>query len=160
MIPLKQIRVETPCEADWEGMEGTDQVRFCTGCRKNVYNLSAMTEAEAQQSLERPEGMPCVRFHHDAAGAPLTREAMPARRRFLVSLAGALLALIGGAASAGVAKKPGGLPPRPSGTTAGVPLVMGGVSLPNPPPVMGKIAPPKHPHPAKPPHRKDRRPRG
>ena len=104
--------------------------------------------------------MPCVRFHHDAAGAPLTREALPARRRFLAGLAGVLLALVGGeaVASPDATKSSGPVSPPPP-VTGGVPVLMGGVSLP-PRPLMGKITPPKRPRPGKPPHRKDRRPRG
>ena len=45
MIPLEQIRVASPCHANWDEMTGTDQARFCGQCRKNVYNLSEMTRA-------------------------------------------------------------------------------------------------------------------
>ena len=164
MIPLKQVRVGTPCDADWEGMAGTEKVRFCGGCRKSVYNLSAMTRAEAEQTLARPDGMPCVRFHHDAIGAPLTREARPERRRFLALLVGSLLALIGmgGAAPRPASAAPPEIAPLP--VAAGVPVMMGALALP--PrlrrPLMGKIAVPHRPrhsvttkphpeaHPAKP----------
>ena len=53
MIPLEQIHVASPCHADWDEMTGTDQARFCQSCRKNVYNLSEMTRAEAQALIWR-----------------------------------------------------------------------------------------------------------
>ena len=155
MIPLKQVRVENPCAADWEQMAGTEKVRFCAGCCKNVHNLSAMTRAEAAQTLAQPEGLPCVRFHHDAVGAPLTREALPARRRFLGVLAGALLALAGGwssprSASGDAPGRHGPSQPLPP-ATAGAPVVLEEMARPRP--LMGKIVmphrassptPPKH----------------
>ena len=46
---LKDIRIASRCSAKWERMKGNDQVRHCPECDRNVYNLSAMTEREAEQ---------------------------------------------------------------------------------------------------------------
>jgi hypothetical protein len=117
MIPLNTIRVAAPCTADWEQMEGDDQARFCTTCRKNVYNLSAMTEAGAQALVNRHEGKLCVRFYTRTDGTLLTQDCpvgLRAVRRKLVrklSYAAALLlsgvlGLLSGASAVQVPKKP------------------------------------------------------
>ena len=72
MIPLEQIKIASPCPANWDEMTGTEQVRFCLGCRKNVYNLSEMTRNEAQALVEEKEGRLCVRFYTRADGTMLT----------------------------------------------------------------------------------------
>jgi hypothetical protein len=43
---LPNIRVATPCRADWNNMTGDERVRACAECNKNVYNLSNMTRVE------------------------------------------------------------------------------------------------------------------
>ena len=87
MIPLNTIKVASPCHADWDEMTGDDQVRFCGGCRKNVYNLSALTQDEAQALVGRLEGRLCVRFYTRADGTLLTQDCpvgLRAVRRTLV----------------------------------------------------------------------------
>src|SRR5262249_46221013 len=55
-------------------MEGDDRVRFCGRCRKNVYNLSEMTEAEAQRLLVDKEGRLCARLYRRRDGTVLTKD--------------------------------------------------------------------------------------
>ena len=74
MIPLHTLKIASPCHADWDEMPGDAQVRFCGGCRKNVYNLSEMTQDEAQALVNRLEGRLCVRFYTRADGTLLTRD--------------------------------------------------------------------------------------
>ncbi len=59
--PRFRLRVASPCPADWNAMQGDDRVRFCGQCVKNVYNLSAMTHAEAEDLIREKEGKLCVR---------------------------------------------------------------------------------------------------
>jgi hypothetical protein len=93
------LRVASPCRADWSKMVGDDRVRFCAGCKLNVYNLSSMTEAEVKQLVGQREGRVCARFYQRADGTVLTRDCPTGVRRkrqlFGVSLATAasLLAL-------------------------------------------------------------------
>lgn len=35
-IPLHELRVASPCRADWDKMQGDDRMRFCGTCAKNV----------------------------------------------------------------------------------------------------------------------------
>ena len=74
MTPLDQIKVASPCHADWNAMLGTEQIRFCGQCRKNVYNLSKMARAEAEKVVLQHEGHLCVRFHTRADGTMLTQD--------------------------------------------------------------------------------------
>ena len=46
--PLNNVRVASPCSANWDEMYGTDRKRLCSQCDMNVYNLSAMTREEAE----------------------------------------------------------------------------------------------------------------
>lgn len=50
---LNEVRIVAPCPARWEDMRGDDRVRFCGQCGLNVYNVSALTAAEAIALIER-----------------------------------------------------------------------------------------------------------
>lgn len=73
-IPLDDIRVAAPCHASWDNMSGGDTTRFCQTCRKNVYNLSKMSRAEAEALVRDKEGNLCVRFYRRADGTLLTND--------------------------------------------------------------------------------------
>ncbi len=72
--PLDRLGVASPCSADWNEMTGNDQVRFCSLCQLNVYNLSGMSQAEAETLVMQNEGRLCVRFFKRADGTLLTRD--------------------------------------------------------------------------------------
>lgn len=71
--PFK-IKIASPCPARWEDMGGDDRVRFCDRCRKNVYNLSAMTAHEAQELMTEKSGNLCARVYQRADGMVLTED--------------------------------------------------------------------------------------
>ncbi|MBI4850199.1 MAG: energy transducer TonB [Acidobacteria bacterium] len=71
-IPLQTISIAAPCTADWGKMVGNDKVRFCQECKLNVYNLSAMTEYQAEDLIRKTEGRLCVRYFRRADGTILT----------------------------------------------------------------------------------------
>src|SRR6187551_731520 len=73
-IALEVIKIPRPCPADWDQMRGDDRVRFCQHCSLNVYNLSAMTRADAQRLVTETEGRVCVRFYQRADGTVITRD--------------------------------------------------------------------------------------
>lgn len=60
---LDQIRIESPCEADWDSMIGNDQIRFCSHCRLTVNNLSEMTPKVIRRLLAESNGRLCVRYY-------------------------------------------------------------------------------------------------
>ena len=72
--PLNNMRIASPCPADWAGMIGTDRKRFCGQCNLNVYNLSGMSVKEAESLLTQSEGRLCVRYYRRADGTILTKD--------------------------------------------------------------------------------------
>lgn len=71
--PLDDVSVAAPCPAEWERMTGTEQVRFCSQCQLNVYNLSGMTRTQAERLIARAEGRLCVRYYRRTDGTIITR---------------------------------------------------------------------------------------
>jgi len=61
---LDNLRVASPCRADWDGMVRGDRLRFCAQCGKNFYNLSGMAREEAEAFLQI-EAASCVRFFRE-----------------------------------------------------------------------------------------------
>jgi cytochrome c-type biogenesis protein CcmE len=100
---LRAPRIPTPCEVPWDSMAGDATVRFCSRCSKHVYNLSALTRAEAAQVLEREAGA-CIRYYERPDGTLLTSDCPMgrAKRRARRTLMGAAF----GAALAGPAAVP------------------------------------------------------
>ena len=88
---LDQVRVASPCKADWNEMLGDERVRFCLSCEKNVYNLSSMAKDDAEALLrERLGDDLCVRFYQRADGTILTQdcpEGVKKKRRKKLALA-------------------------------------------------------------------------
>ena len=75
VIALHRLQIASPCTASWEQMAGDERVRHCGGCDKNVFNLSAMPEAEAASLLaEQRAGGVCVRFYRRADGTVMTSD--------------------------------------------------------------------------------------
>lgn len=70
--PLNNIRIASPCAADWNEMYGDDRKRFCGDCKLNVYNLSGMTRDAAESLIMNAEGRLCVRFYRRADGSVIT----------------------------------------------------------------------------------------
>lgn len=79
-MPYDVIVVKYPCAASWDEMVGTDRVRFCSHCRKRVYNTSEMTREEAKIMLAQREGRPCLRMYRRADGTLVSRECRKAWR--------------------------------------------------------------------------------
>jgi hypothetical protein len=72
--PLENIKIASPCSQDWNEMIGSERKRFCGECKLNVYNLSGMSRAEAENLLLNSEGRLCVRFYRRADGSVLTKD--------------------------------------------------------------------------------------
>jgi hypothetical protein len=71
---LEHIRVASPCNEDWDAMDGNDEVRFCNHCRRSVHNLSAMTRERALELVARSEGRLCVRYVQESSGEVVTTD--------------------------------------------------------------------------------------
>lgn len=72
--PLQNIRIASPCAADWDQMYGDDRKRFCGDCKLNVYNLSGMSREEAEALIMNAEGRLCVRFYKRRDGSVITED--------------------------------------------------------------------------------------
>lgn len=145
-IALHRIDIASPCTASWEKMKGDERVRHCDDCNKNVFNLSAMPEAEAAALLaENVNGALCVRFYRRADGTVMTSDcgtSAPAlaRRtwRKLPGMAGmAVLAAYTTACNAAEGPiRPGKAPPAVVVTMGAppAPMLMGDINPPATPP--------------------------
>ena len=70
----RDLRVASPCSADWERMVGDDRVRYCGECKLSVYNFSAMTAEEVERLVVSHEGRLCGRLYQRPDGTVLTRD--------------------------------------------------------------------------------------
>lgn len=98
-VPPLNLRVATPCHANWNEMEGDERARFCGQCSKHVYNLSSMSASAAAELIREKEGKLCVRFYQREDGTVLHGEDCPvglaARQwRRAKSMAGACASLV------------------------------------------------------------------
>ena len=102
-LPFK-IKIATPALRAGEDMGGDDRVRFCDHCRKNVYNLSAMTARDATALLEAKGGNLCARMFQRADGTILTEDCPVGVARYWGRLkalvAGGVATILVGCASA------------------------------------------------------------
>ena len=73
-LPLDRITIASPCSASWDEMEGDDCVRSCDHCRLHVFNLSAMSQREAENLIARTEGRLCARFYQRSDGTVITKD--------------------------------------------------------------------------------------
>jgi len=94
---LKVLKIESPCQADWNDMIGDGAHRFCNHCNKMVHDLSAMPAYESERLICNDAGELCVRFQVDpAAGTPITLDyaARPTRRRAITTLSSIIVSAL------------------------------------------------------------------
>lgn len=134
--PLNDIKIASPCPANWDDMYGGGRKRFCGECKLNVYNLSGMTSEEAERLVTNAEGRLCVRFFQRADGSVITADCpvgwarIKQRTRVYATAAFSLvMALLTGVFFATLFSKP----KVRIGTLAGL-------ATPTPMPLMGAVA--------------------
>lgn len=100
---LDLVSIKTPCRESWDAMTGDDKVRFCARCSKNVHDLSAMTQDEAESflALHLDDEDACVRLYRRPDGRILTSECVQGARtrharKVAVSVAAGLCAAFAG----------------------------------------------------------------
>lgn len=85
-------KIAKQCPASWSHMKGDDQVRHCTHCDRQVFNLSNMSEADGKALVRKHTGQRlCVRYYQRADGTVMTRDCGIAERakvRLKAALAG------------------------------------------------------------------------
>ena len=71
---LDIVTIPAPCPMQWEEMEGDATLaRSCSQCHKQIFNLSAMSRADAEALLARSEH-PCITYLRGGDGKILTTE--------------------------------------------------------------------------------------
>jgi len=100
---LPNIRVASPCTADWNAMTGDERTRACAQCNKNVYNLSEMTREEAEALIIEKEGKLCARYYQRSDGTILLKDCSigVARQRRRRAIAWGAVGLLAGGGVAG-----------------------------------------------------------
>jgi hypothetical protein len=94
---LQQVEIASPCAASWEDMVGDDRVRFCLECNRDVFNLSAVTEKEAEHILLAHGFNLCARLYRRRDGTYLTADCptgLRAARLWFHRTAGAVVAAV------------------------------------------------------------------
>lgn len=98
---LDRVSIAAPCNADWDKMIGDERERFCNQCSLNVYNISSMSNAEAEEFLSlRTEGRLCVQYYKRKDGTIITDncptglKSIRNKSRKLLKAASAFLALL------------------------------------------------------------------
>ncbi len=139
-VPSLNLRVATPCRANWDKMEGDERARFCGQCNKHVYNLSALSASAAADLIREKEGKLCARFYQREDGTVLHGDDCPVglitrQWRQTRKMAGAFASLILMALGLGKAQAE---PPTGHGTNQ--PAASATPFRPSP--IMGKICPP------------------
>jgi len=91
---IDSVKVGSPCGEEWERMEGSDRVRFCSHCAKHVNNLSEMSRKEAMRFVRASGGDICIRYIVDPrTKRPIFAEQLlQIRRRAPIVASGALTA--------------------------------------------------------------------
>ena len=72
MSLLDDVLIAAPCNMSWDQMAGNDRVRHCGGCQKNVYNISAMSNSDAEKFLRANSSSQCLRIFRRADGTIIT----------------------------------------------------------------------------------------
>jgi len=94
---LDNIRIASPCRADWNEMVGDERARACSKCDKTVYNISELTRAEAEALIIEKHGQLCARYYQRADGTIILSDcvigaAASRNRKLIAAGAAALLA--------------------------------------------------------------------
>ncbi|QNA98613.1 hypothetical protein [Massilia sp. Se16.2.3] len=146
--PLPHLEIPVPCTESWDAMEGDERVRHCGLCRKNVYNLSALPQAEAAALLAGDvDGQLCVRFYRRSDGSVMTSDCSTSPRvrlhRAMRTLPRTAAGAAGVAAAAAVAVAVAHVAPLPPGRARPHPSVVEVSLVPEmmPPVLMGCTCP-------------------
>lgn len=99
------IEVKSPCDENWDEMQGNDKVRFCSHCAKSVNNISLLTRKKAERIVRDSGGNICVRYvKNPETGRPLYAQDLYKITRRAPALAAGVVAATLGISSAAYAQ--------------------------------------------------------
>lgn len=93
--PLKII-IAKPCHEDWDAMPVEDKGRFCSNCKKTIYDFSHLSDQDLYTFFKKNGTITCGRFHN----SQLNREIIPVKKKYgfsfhIYKIAAMLALLIG-----------------------------------------------------------------
>ena len=99
-----RLKVASPCDANWDAMTGDEAIRFCGLCKKNVYQISNMTNEQVEELLAEAGEKKCGRFYQRKDGTLVTADCSVGlkrkrRKQAALGLGAGILSAIGVAAS-------------------------------------------------------------
>ncbi len=106
-----RLKVASPCEANWDAMTGDEAIRFCGLCKKNVYQISNMSNDQVEELLAEAGEEKCGRFYQRKDGTLVTADCSVGLKRKrrkqafvgagvgILSALGVAIGSVGGAAS-------------------------------------------------------------
>ena len=65
---IDSVRIAEPCNVPFSSMSGDERIRHCAACKKNVYNISAMSEGEAESLLRSSNDGLCLNIYRRTDG--------------------------------------------------------------------------------------------
>lgn len=89
---LNILTVPEPCAEPWDEMDIKGEGRrHCDMCMQDVFDLSSMTQFDAEALVFENTGSVCVRFFRRSDGTIVTSDCTPVRKRVLTQAAGGVL---------------------------------------------------------------------
>jgi len=85
-LTIVDLPIASPCDALWSEMHGSDTVRHCGDCKKNVYNISLLSKEEIDSLVAEKEGRLCVRYYHRRDGTVITSDCPKGLRKVRLEL--------------------------------------------------------------------------
>jgi hypothetical protein len=109
-----RLKVASPCNANWDAMTGDEAIRFCGLCKKNVYQISNMTNDQVEELLADAGEKKCGRFYQRKDGTLVTADCSVGlkrkrRKQAVIGASAGFLSVLGVALSS-----VGGAPPAAS----------------------------------------------
>lgn len=80
-VSLDNVAIAAPCRAEWKDMVGSSKIRTCSKCKLHVYNLSEMTQKEAEDLFSANNaGNLCLKLFRRNDGTIMSKDCSVARR--------------------------------------------------------------------------------
>lgn len=73
VIALPVIKVEAPCHAKWDEMDGDQRSRHCLLCEKSVHNFSELQSKSVRELISTGDKV-CIRFRRNPDGSVVTQD--------------------------------------------------------------------------------------